>query len=424
MEIPEETEKGDFDFSPSESRLTRLNFHHLLWIQMNRINYLATLADGAKLSSAVDFLEALLTPYIDADYADDVRSAQRSVAALFRKRTDGSILGERQAKNSAALRAAKLKYRALCSLMGRCGLLPEHVAVVDSEASGDDNAFKLLCSRVRERLLKKNQNWLCLIVGAPATGKSYVGLRIAEEIDPDFSIENVASSASAFMSVISSGKLKKGSAVLFDEVGVGLAAREWQSFVNVAVGKILQTFRVDNIAVIFTAPDPSFVDIQARRLFHSFIETTRSPSSRLKRAFVRWYNLQRQPRLGKTYFVLPRWRNSAGQLCRLSEIRVGLPSQKLVDAYEKMHVAFKQKLKLEIGKQIADTEEKQKSLVEIAEIVASDPERFSIEGMLSPFAVALHFALGQRDSKRVVDYARAKMKEKEVATRFSDFLVE
>jgi len=159
----------------------------------------------------------------------------------------------------------------------------------------------------RNRLMKKNQNWLGLVCGGTGTGKSFSSMVMAKLISPNkFSIDNVVFSPLDFLKKIQNIKgLKKGDILVFDEAGVGMSSREWYSIQNKLLGSVLQTFRNLNIGVIFTTPSISFIDSNARKLFHNYFETIRIDFEK-KLVFLKVYDIQHNSRYDKTYYKHPR----------------------------------------------------------------------------------------------------------------------
>jgi len=124
--------------------------------------------------------------------------------------------------------------------------------------------------------------------------------------------------------------------IVFDEAGVGMPAREWFSISNKMIGYILQTFRHQNLGVIFTTPDFSFIDVQARKLFHSYFET--SMIDRQKNcAVLKWMNISVSPRYGKIYFIYPVIQQDYHRM-KLKRINIPHPSQELTTAYEMKNI--------------------------------------------------------------------------------------
>jgi len=197
-------------------------------------------------------------------------------------------------------------------------------------------------SAIKNRLNKENRNWLCAITGDTGSGKSYTALRIGEILDPGFSISSVAFDPKEFITLVKNGKkgdnggfipLTKGSIIIFDEAGVGMAAREWQSIQNKLMGYILQTFRFKNYGVIFTVPDLSFIDVQARKLFHNYIKTREIDYS-CQRVKCSIYVIDHNDWINKTY------RHTVGSEGQAAIWGFPKPSEVLISDYERKKAQY------------------------------------------------------------------------------------
>ena len=66
---------------------------------------------------------------------------------------------------------------------------------------------------------KKNKNAGIIVIGQTGSGKSFVALKIAQDLDPNFTVqERVVYTASDFLSLLAHGNLPRGSVIIFDEV--------------------------------------------------------------------------------------------------------------------------------------------------------------------------------------------------------------
>ncbi len=187
--------------------------------------------------------------------------------------------------------------------------------------------------------IKHNQNFLAVIVGPTGSAKSYAAVRLCEALDPTFNIDRVAFSAHEFTMIlkgliekIAEGKKIAGSAICFDEAGVGLSSRDWYSTQNKIFNAILQTFRRENLIVFFTVPDFSFIDSQARKLFHMIIETNGIIRKR-QVARLKPLRISVSKRTGKVYMIYPRFWTKEGIL-RLNLVEVYKPTLRLRKDYE------------------------------------------------------------------------------------------
>jgi hypothetical protein len=143
-------------------------------------------------------------------------------------------------------------------------------------------------------LLQNNRNWLCVICGPTGTGKSWTSLKLAQMLDPEFSLQRVVFSTEAFMDVFH--LCHAGQVIIFEE-SEELNARRAMKESNVQMSNILSMLRFTQISVIFNLPSISMIDINARRLMHSYLYTvefdrTRAPPWQRNKSGVFWYNVR------------------------------------------------------------------------------------------------------------------------------------
>ncbi len=201
------------------------------------------------------------------------------------------------------------------------------------EAKGALPGELIMARNVWGRLHERNKNFLVVLLGEPASGKSWAALRLAELIDPDFTVrDNLTFNSEGFLDLVG-GIPRRGTALLWDEGGIGMSARLWQDRLVQAVGYVMQSFRFLNLVVLVTVPDPSWVDRIPRNLFHTWLEMKRVAEDE-RVSYTRPYNLQRNPRLGKTYSKHPVEQTATGPL-KIRGFRIFRPTTRLVNAYER-----------------------------------------------------------------------------------------
>lgn len=199
------------------------------------------------------------------------------------------------------------------------------------------NKMKEILDRIKERF-KENKNWLALIIGETGSGKSWSAIKLGEQLDPNFSIDNICFTPKEFLERIDKGELAKGSILIYDEAGISFGARDFYQDVNKALSYVLQGFRAFNIGTIFTTPNLSFIDIHARKLIHTVLETI-SVNHNESYCIVKWKNLEHNPLYDKTYYKFPRIiRNN--RIITVDRIKIYKASDKLLDAYEKKKMAY------------------------------------------------------------------------------------
>ena len=125
-------------------------------------------------------------------------------------------------------------------------------------------------ANIRDDLINNGQGKFVVTTGSPGSGKSMAMLRIAEKVDDNFSIERIAiGKMTTFIGLLEQaldGKLPHGSAILADEAGVFISAREWQSAQNRILSLIFQTIRKLGLLVIMTVPAKRMIDVHGQIL--------------------------------------------------------------------------------------------------------------------------------------------------------------
>lgn len=203
---------------------------------------------------------------------------------------------------------------------------------------------KHLKQKIQTRLLIQNKNWIAAMCGETGSGKSYAALSLADITAkrPLTIKRNLVFSPLQFLEKLNNKSLQKGDILIFDEAGVGMSSREWYSLQNKLLGGVLQTFRNMNVGVIFTTPNLSFIDVQARKLFHNYFETVNIDYA-TQRAKLKVYDIQHNSRLDKTYFKAPIIKQGWVQR-RVPYITIPKPRQTIIDEYEKAKSAYTEEL--------------------------------------------------------------------------------
>lgn len=196
---------------------------------------------------------------------------------------------------------------------------------------------------IQRRIDMENSNFMGLLTGKTGSGKSTSALKICEKSDFDkFTAERIVFSVKDFVGAINSG-YPKGSAFLFEEAGVGLHNRNFMTDTNKLASYILQTFRSKNYILILTVPNPDFVDIQGRKLFHCLMETA-GINHNEKYVVVKAYFPNHSIFHKKDYHPSLLRVQTEGNTYSVGNIRVGLPSKELLKDYLKLKDEFNDRL--------------------------------------------------------------------------------
>ena len=196
------------------------------------------------------------------------------------------------------------------------------------------------------RRIELNKNMLMFISGPTGSGKSYASLSIAQQLDDEFSSERIVFNPLELMQLINSGKLKKGSAIVFEEVGVSFSNRNWQSKINKVLNYLIQTFRHRNFILIMNAPYIDFIDSSMRKLFHGELRTMEI-DKKTNKTILKPLLIQYNSRNAKFYYKFLRIKTPEG-IKPIRKWGVVAPDEELLTQYEIKKEKFTTELNLEI----------------------------------------------------------------------------
>ncbi len=195
----------------------------------------------------------------------------------------------------------------------------------------------LFCRWLHSRLIVNNKNVLGAELGATGSGKSYRDLRKAElwykyHFKEDFPTDNICFGITKIMEKITSGKLRRGEILIFEEAGANLGSLDFQSRVSKIFTYVLQSFRSMNIAIFFNLPYLSMLNKQARMLLHYSFESCGIDYERKVNICKPFFNQVNQ-RTGKIY---PKYMRAkvGGIVRKFQKFEFSMPADYLVQAYE------------------------------------------------------------------------------------------
>lgn len=198
--------------------------------------------------------------------------------------------------------------------------------------------------------IARNKNFLGIVSGQTGSGKSWSALRLAELLDPEFTIERIVFKGTELMELINSGKLKRGSVIVWEETQIELSNRNWMSLMNKMLNYLISTFRHKNFILLFTAPYVDFIDSATMKLFHANFQTA-GIDKKTQTVKLKVKQLQYNQDLKKWY---PKYLKVVqnGSLVKIKEFHIGKPSQSLIDEYEAKKNEFTHQLNLEIERKL------------------------------------------------------------------------
>lgn len=209
---------------------------------------------------------------------------------------------------------------------------------------------KSLWVQYMHQRIRQNKNMVIFIFGQVGSGKSYSAVEICRQADPYFTEDQIVFSPNELMELMNSGKLRKGSAIVYEECGVSLDATKWQSTTNQMMRYLLETFRHRNFILIFTSPFMNFMAKKSRMLIQAAFET-KGIDFENNCCKIKPMQLQYNARNDKTYWKYLRV-NIKGKYRPIQEWRIPKLPEELLKQYETKKKAFTDKLYDQIKKNL------------------------------------------------------------------------
>jgi len=235
-----------------------------------------------------------------------------------------------------------------------------------------------IVKRIKNRLHKRDQNYLAIVCGATGSGKSEVSIELARLISPKFTSAHIVFTVEEFFLLLNSGKLKRGDVIVWEEIGVAADNRQFFTLQNRAITYCFETFRWLNLAVIMNLPGLGMVDSRVKKLAHQYIETVKiNRKKRLCRCKL--MDIEYNPRIDKLYFKYPRIVINE-EIFLVDSIDFNKPPDYLVIPYKKKKKKFTETLNLNLSKEIETSKiDKSQRVVDVSSIVKevlADRKRF------------------------------------------------
>lgn len=199
-------------------------------------------------------------------------------------------------------------------------------------------SYQILAGHIRKRVLERDKNYLGIAVGQTGSGKSATTAQICGTVDPSFFDEcRVVLTPGEFMEKIQ--EMKKGQAIMFDEAGIGMSAREWQRVQNRLIGYTAQLFRHKNLVVFFTVPSMGFIDVQLRHLMHGIL-ATKAIDYEQKITIAKYYRILHDPVFNNTRYEPFEYTGTDGCAYALDPLCTEHPNETFWEKYLKKKEEF------------------------------------------------------------------------------------
>lgn len=210
---------------------------------------------------------------------------------------------------------------------------------------GENFAHKsFVAEYIKDQCINKNSNFIGLWTGKPGCGKTLGAIRFCELIDPQFNekflvlnVQELMQNIVELQKMAEKGIDVRGRCILYDEAGISMDNREWQSKVHKSINDAIETFRHLNLVLMITVPGKSRIDSKLRQLVHAeFLPMKKTAQFSIVKFLLPKYNAIKE-REYKQYLLV----QTNGLKLKLKTIKVKKPSIKLLRACEKKITHFK-----------------------------------------------------------------------------------
>lgn len=200
---------------------------------------------------------------------------------------------------------------------------------------------------LKSRLINHNQNVLVACTGPTGSGKSYAQLRQLElwykyNFNKKFPTRNICFSVEEIMQRITDTNprtcLRKGEILVLEEAGVNMGSLDFQQKVSKMFNYVLQSFRSMNYGIFMNLPVLSMLNKSARLLLHAQTITSGIDYNKKKVKLKPMFHQVNQ-QTGKVYSKYMRVAIN-GKVRKIKKVLYSLPSQDLIDDYERRKAGF------------------------------------------------------------------------------------
>lgn len=252
------------------------------------------------------------------------------------------------------------------------------MATVNQNADYDDIAEKhapedapprpdnpILERRAWAKMWLEDNNVVWVVVGDTGDGKSYASLRLGEVLDPNFSINNVASNIVEFMQHATEDH-PRGTVTVLEEASVEASSYDWHDDSNRIFAKLLDTWRHQNRMAIINLPNFKSLEKGARRRTKGIVKMQHAAPwrdySQAKFYDAKYGNIE--DRFTTPFPVID------GK--QRKYIRFNMPSEQLREAYEAQKKEYTGELNADMLETLLDAQEEEEAEDKSAKDIADE----------------------------------------------------
>lgn len=238
----------------------------------------------------------------------------------------------------------------------------------------NDKHVPWLLRRIWERVNRRNEHFMGVIVGQEGSGKSHTAIKICNHVDPSFNADRIIFDVTDLLEELTEERHDPGNFYLLDEAGVQFGKRTWQDRAQVLANQALQLIRDHNLGLVFTLPRLSELDSQTQGRIQAAYEITQKKNNEYVEGKWKFFDPSRMDDNGKIYKKYPR-RPMNGERKRIRKFRFKPPKTDIINQYENRKRKFQKEVYQETIDKMRDDEEekeKEKTIKELAEEIKNN----------------------------------------------------
>lgn len=200
----------------------------------------------------------------------------------------------------------------------------------------------IITGTLKKELNSNDVDMTMCVVGQRGSGKSETALEFCRKVDPSFEKHpRIVFNIEGYMETVDN--MKKGQALIFDEAGVNMGAREWMHLQNKVFNYTKQLDRFNNLLVIYTVPDLGFIDLQLRKMLDGVIVCRKTGIDRERHInATHFYYVQTSPLGGNIHYAPFIYHGPQGDV-KIDPLYVPQAPPELVSTYKELSIEFKRK---------------------------------------------------------------------------------
>ncbi len=256
---------------------------------------------------------------------------------------------------------------------------------------------------------KRDMNATFTIVGTPGRGKSTLGLKICQDLDPTFTVDRVCYSVIDMIELLAKkgeDRLKPGATILFDEIvnEQGGYSRTALSKHNQIMNFVIANMRARRIILIiclpkFTQLDKDIRDVGLTGVFQMIYIDREKQKSKCK---FKWRNVDEMS--GNTMDPFPRIiSRDRKKRYKVTSMWFGRPTKELEKAYKQKKQSYMQD-KVEKWLGMLTNEKGERKITharDIAKAIMKNPKDYQTNGKFDYIKVIANFEVGDQKARNI-----------------------